>query len=159
MLGLYADSGGTPTTLLGTGRLANPVAGAWNKVAVDIPGIEAGQAYWIGLLNPADGYRHARWHDRAGGTGGAEQTGLDRSRVTLPQTWATDRCTRDGPVSGYVVGDAGRPAAAAGAQRHAGLAVLRRHGRRREPGGQDAQRREHRRRRRCRSPRPTTRAG
>ncbi len=103
-LGLYADSGGTPTTLLGSARLENPTAGAWNKVAVNIPGIDAGQAYWIGLLNPADGSGTLAWHDRAGGTGGAEQTGADRQRLSLPPTWATGLLYSDGPLSGYLWG-------------------------------------------------------
>ena len=103
-LGLYGDSGGTPTTLLGSGRLEAPVAGAWNKVEVDIAGIDAGQAYWIGLLNPADGSGTLAWHDRAGGTGGAEQTGRDRQRETLPQTWETGLVYSDGPLSAYAWG-------------------------------------------------------
>jgi PKD repeat protein/glucose/arabinose dehydrogenase len=104
VLGLYADSGGQPTTLLGSGRLESLTAGAWNKVPVNIPNIDAGQAYWISLLNPADGSGTLRWHDRAGGTGGAEQTSWDESLTALPDTWRTGAVWSDGPASAYVFG-------------------------------------------------------
>jgi glucose/arabinose dehydrogenase/PKD repeat protein len=109
VMGLYADVGGQPTGLLGTGRIQNPVAGAWNKVPVNIPGLEAGQAYWISLLNPADGTGTLRWHDRAGGIGGAEQTSWDESLVALPDTWRTGGLWSDGPASAYVFGTPAGP--------------------------------------------------
>ena len=105
VLGLYAaNASGQPTTLLATGRLNNPQAGAWNEVPVNGPALTAGSTYWISLLNPNDATGVLRWHDRAGATGGAEQTSASRSLVTLPQTWAKDRDWSDGPVSGYVMG-------------------------------------------------------
>ena len=54
VLGLYADSGGQPTTLLASGRLATPAAGQWAEVPLSGgPVLTSGQAYWIGLLNPS----------------------------------------------------------------------------------------------------------
>ena len=53
VLGLYADNNGQPTTLLASGRLNTVVSDAWNEVPIDNgPTINAGTAYWIGLLNP-----------------------------------------------------------------------------------------------------------
>src|SRR4051794_30598686 len=74
-LGLYADAGGTPGALLGSGTAATPQAGAWNEVELDQhPKLVAGRSYWIGLLNPATGAGVLRWRDRAGGSGGGDET-------------------------------------------------------------------------------------
>ena len=111
MLGLYADSGGQPTTLLGSGRISAPAAGQWAEVPIASgPQLVAGQAYWISLLNPADGTGTLRWQDRAGGTGGAEQTSASNSLTTLPATWARGGTWTDGPLSGYVMGTGAPPA-------------------------------------------------
>jgi glucose/arabinose dehydrogenase/PKD repeat protein len=104
VLGVYADSNGQPTARLGSGRIENPAAGGWNKVAVNIPGIEAGKAYWFSLLNPADGTGTLTWHDRADGSGGAEQTSWEQNLTQLPGTWVTGAIYGDGPVSGYLFG-------------------------------------------------------
>ena len=105
VLGLYAaNASGQPTTLLASGRLNNPQAGAWNEVPVSGGSLTAGSTYWISLLNPDDATGTLRWHDRAGATGGGEQTSLDRNLLTLPTTWVKDRDWSDGPVSGYVMG-------------------------------------------------------
>jgi glucose/arabinose dehydrogenase len=104
VLGLYADAGGVPTTLLGSGRIEDPLPAAWNRVEVDIPGIVAGHAYWIGLLNPSDGTGTLSWHDHAGGSGGPELEAASNSLGALPTTWATGRPWDGGPLSAYVAG-------------------------------------------------------
>ncbi len=109
VLGIYADSAGTPGARLGSGRIANPAEGAWNKVPVSITGIEAGKSYWLALLNPADGTGTLRWHDRAGGSGGLERTYGGGSLTALPATWTTGGVYSDGPVSGYVFGSPAGP--------------------------------------------------
>jgi glucose/arabinose dehydrogenase len=105
VLGLYADASGQPTTLLASGRLNTPQAGAWNEVALDAgPTLTAGTPYWIGLLNPAGATGVLRWHDRAGGTGGAEQGSASATLAALPATWARGAVWSDGPLSAYVLG-------------------------------------------------------
>jgi glucose/arabinose dehydrogenase len=105
VLGLYADNAGQPTTLLASGRVTSPQAGAWNEVTIDSgPTITAGTAYWIGLLNPVGSTGVLRWHDRAGGTGGAEQGSASSSLTALPATWQTGPLWSDGPLSAYVLG-------------------------------------------------------
>ena len=104
VLGLYRDVAGQPTTLLGSAAVAAPRAGAWNRATVNIPGIQAGQAYWLSLLNPAGGTGVLRWHDRAGGSGGAEQTGAPDTLAALPGTWQTGGLWSDGPLSAYAWG-------------------------------------------------------
>jgi glucose/arabinose dehydrogenase/PKD repeat protein len=109
VLGVYSDVNGTPTARLGSGRIANPAEGAWNKVPVNVPGLEAGKSYWFSLLNPADGTGTLRWHDRAGGSGGAEQTHGGGGLTQLPATWTTGGVYSDGPVSGYAFGSPAGP--------------------------------------------------
>jgi len=105
VLGVYADSGGQPTSLLASGRLNSPQAGAWNEVAIDNgPTLTAGAPYWIGLLNPTGSTGVLRWHDRAGATGGAEQGSASATLAALPATWATGPVWSDGPLSAYVMG-------------------------------------------------------
>ncbi len=105
VLGIYADSGGQPTTLLASGRLNTPQAGAWNVVTIaDGPTLTAGTPYWIGLLNPTGSGGVLRWHDRAGSTGGAEQGSSSGTLSALPATWVTGPVWSDGPLSAYVMG-------------------------------------------------------
>jgi glucose/arabinose dehydrogenase len=105
VLGVYADSGGQPTTLLASGRLNTPQANAWNEVTItDGPTLTAGTPYWIGLLNPTGSTGVLRWHDRAGATGGAEQGSASGSLAALPATWVTGPIWTDGPLSAYVMG-------------------------------------------------------
>ena len=108
VLGLYADSGGQPTTLLASGRLEQPAGRRLERGRRSSgPTLTAGTAYWIGLLNPTDATGVLRWHDRAGGSGGAEQDsasgsagGAARRPGRRGATWS------DGPLSGYVLGHA-----------------------------------------------------
>ena len=105
VMGLYADAGGEPGPLLGSGRALLPAPGAWNKVDVDIPGIVAGRAYWIGLLNPSDGTGSLRWRDRADDTLSPErQSDRLNPLPALPGTWVTKNVYDGGPVSAYVWG-------------------------------------------------------
>ena len=57
-------SGGAPATLLGVGpdsraRYPAPGTGSTSTSRASVPA----QAYWIGILNPADGTGDLRWHD------------------------------------------------------------------------------------------------
>jgi glucose/arabinose dehydrogenase len=105
VLGLYADSGGQPTTLLASGRINSPQANAWNTVTIDNgPTLTAGSAYWIALLNPTGATGVLRWHDRAGATGGGEQGYGGGALSALPATWTTGQVWSDGPLSAYVMG-------------------------------------------------------
>ena len=103
-LGLYADQGGQPTTLLTSGRTNATVAG-WNEVAVPAAPLEAGKAYWIALLNPADASGTLRWTDRAGAGDPGEQGSGTPNLTTLPDTWVTGGIYGDGPLSAYALGE------------------------------------------------------
>ena len=109
-LGLYADAGGTPGALLGSGIAASVRAGAWNEVELDQhPKLVAGRSYWIGLLNPAAGDGVLRWRDRAGGSGGGEETIGGGDLSALPATWSTGSTYTDGPLSAYGLAPAPPP--------------------------------------------------
>jgi hypothetical protein len=103
-VGVYSDEGGRPATLLTSARSNAPVAG-WNQIAVPSARLEAGTPYWIAVLNPNDASGSLAWSDRAGGTGGEEQTSGVSELVTLPDEWVNGRNFSDGPLSAYVVGD------------------------------------------------------
>ena len=108
-VGIYADNAGQPTTLLTSGRTDSPVAG-WNQVTVPSAQLEAGKAYWIALLNPADATGTLRWTDRAGDGDPGEQTGSSVDLPTLPDVWITGGVYSDGPLSAYVTGNETAPA-------------------------------------------------
>jgi hypothetical protein len=104
-LGLYADSGGNPSSLLGFANATSVTKGAWNEVTLSTPiSLTAGTAYWFALLNPSGSGGTLFWRDHAGGTGGAEQTSAGRTMTDLPLTWSTLGRYSDGPVSGYALG-------------------------------------------------------
>ena len=109
-LGLYADAGGSPGALLGAGSAATAQAGAWNEVELGQPvKVAAGRSYWIGLLNPAGSEGALRWRDRAGGSGGGEETSRADDLTALPATWSTGETWSDGPLSAYGLAPAPPP--------------------------------------------------
>lgn len=104
-LGLYADAGGEVGPLLRQGSTTTVTPGAWNEVTLSSPvALTKGEAYWIGVLNPAGGSGILRWRDHAGGSGGAEQTSASSTLASLPATWTTGGRYTDGPLSAYVLG-------------------------------------------------------
>ena len=108
VLGLYADEGGTPTTLLGCKPHRGPGPGTWEKASVDIPGIVAGRAYSIGLLNPLDSTGRLRWHD-SNEPGEPEQQSASLTLSQLPATWDPGPAWTGGPVSAYASGPGPAP--------------------------------------------------
>jgi hypothetical protein len=100
--GLYSDAGGHPGTLLATGTLAAPTAGAWNDVPVPAAPVTAGTRYWIALLGP-NGAGVLKFRDRCCTSGGAE-TAQATGLTSLPTTWVTGQRYNDAPMSGYASG-------------------------------------------------------
>jgi glucose/arabinose dehydrogenase/PKD repeat protein len=111
VMGLYTEADADASALLGTGTLANPVAGAWNEVRLDAPvQLVAGRRYWIALLNPFDGVGVLRWRDQVPGTPDYERTSQSKQLTALPAVWATQFAyPTGGPAS---AGAVGRPASA-----------------------------------------------
>jgi hypothetical protein len=101
IVGVYTDSGGHPGTLVGSGTLASPTAGAWNDIVISPTGqIASGASYWIALLSP-NGSGQIRFRDRSGG---ASETSAQTTLSALPATWTTGHAYSDGPLSAYAAG-------------------------------------------------------
>jgi hypothetical protein len=47
---LYANDNGRPGTLLASGSLSSPQAGAWNAIRLQSASVQASQSYWIAVL-------------------------------------------------------------------------------------------------------------
>ena len=54
-VGLYADGGGNPGTLLAQGSTAQPKPGAWNTIAIPAANVVKGTRYWIAILSSGSG--------------------------------------------------------------------------------------------------------
>ena len=100
IVGLYSDASGTPGTLLTTGSLSAPQAGAWNDVAVGSATITQGTSYWIAVLGTGGVLNYL---DTSSGTGASyveAATGL----TSLPSTYAPGAKYNVSPASAYVNG-------------------------------------------------------
>ena len=88
VVGLYRDTGGNnPGALIVQGTITNPVAGAWNSVAVAPSAVTNGTMYWIAILGPA-GSGIARFRD-VPTSGGGTQSSASSSLAVLPAVWTT----------------------------------------------------------------------
>jgi hypothetical protein len=96
IVGLYADGGDSPSTLLGSATISSPVAGAWNTVDAPSVSIAAGTTYWIAVLGPSG---TIRIRNQAGA--GSAQTSLQKDLTELPDTWSTGTIYNDGKLSAY----------------------------------------------------------
>jgi hypothetical protein len=105
-LALYGDGmWEEPGALLAEGHNPNLLAGGWNAVELQTPvALVAGQAYWIGLLNPVGSSGPLRWRDRAGDVGTAERVSLSTTLGAFPASWASSAAWWDGPLSAAVWG-------------------------------------------------------
>lgn len=99
--GLYSDNNGHPGALIAQGTLTNPVAGAWNKVALPAASVKAGAAYWIAILSSKG---ILQFRDKVGGATKPSETSKATNLTTLPSTWTTGTVYADGPLSGYGAG-------------------------------------------------------
>jgi hypothetical protein len=111
--GLYADNAGKPGTLLTSGRLTSPQAGAFNQIVVPDAPVTAGSSYWIAVLGPAGKPGSVRFRMTLGG--GRAETSASSTLTDLPATWSTGSVYSDGPLAAY--------AAASGAPQPPALSV------------------------------------
>ncbi|HET6206811.1 MAG TPA: hypothetical protein VFD98_08380, partial [Terracidiphilus sp.] len=96
-VGLYSNSNGHPTTLLGAGTIATPVAARWNTVNIS-PAIQvtAGTAYHIAVLGTGG---LIRYRDTSNGT--HSETSRQTNLTSLPAAWSSGSSWQSGPVSAY----------------------------------------------------------
>jgi hypothetical protein len=97
--GLYSDAAGKPGTLLTSGRLASPQAGAFNKIVVPNAPVTAGNTYWIAVLGPAGKAGSVRFRMTLGG--GRAETSAQSTLTDLPGSWSTGATYSDGPLAAY----------------------------------------------------------
>jgi hypothetical protein len=107
-VGLYSNNPATnrPGTLLTSGTLSAPTAGANNSVTVPAAAVTAGQTYWIALLTPSGTGQIVRFRDRAQPAAALGQSEWSSSAALtgLPNTWVSGTQFRDGFLSAVGMG-------------------------------------------------------
>jgi Ca2+-binding RTX toxin-like protein len=98
VVGLYSNNVGHPGTLLTTGTITAPVAGANNNLTVSAGAVTAGQTYWIAVLAPT-GAGTVKFRDRAGVGAGSSETSSSTTLTGMPATWTTGASFTDGLLS------------------------------------------------------------
>lgn len=101
--GVYADGEGGPGTLLGQGRVEDPIPGAWNIVDVAPVAIHGGGRYWIAILGPVGSGSLIFRDERFGGGQVFSVDDFAHDLTELPATWSTGHSFADGPLSAYAL--------------------------------------------------------
>src|SRR3984885_340461 len=118
-VGVYSNSGGKPGSLLASGSIASPKAGAWNAVSVGSASITQGTTYWLALL-PTGG--QLNYPDSTGQSGAAASYVESSSGLTsLPANYAPGDEWSASPASFYAMGSS---AAAPAAPSNSGVPVV-----------------------------------
>lgn len=100
IVGVYSNASGHPSSLLTSGTVTSPAAGAWNSVSVSTTAISSGTTYWIAILAPTGSTGTIEFRDTSAGTGAAE-TSASGSLTALPGSWTRQTTYTDGPLSAY----------------------------------------------------------
>jgi hypothetical protein len=101
LVGLYADSSGSPGSLLATATISSPAAG-WNTANfASSPAITSGTSYWLGVLGTGTGQVAVR--DRLNGSCSAKINAAPNNWTSLHNPFgATGGSFTDCPISAYV---------------------------------------------------------
>jgi len=99
-VGLYSDASDNPGSLLISGTITSPVAGAWNSVVVSSVTLTSGTKYWIAVLGPVGA---GTVHFRDVSSGGRAQTSSQSDLTGLPATWSSGTNYTNAPMSAYAV--------------------------------------------------------
>jgi hypothetical protein len=98
--GIYSDKHGRPGSLLATGSLSLPTAGAWDTMSISSTSISAGRTYWIAVLGSGGGLS---FRDRSSGP--CTSVSSNKTNLTsLPPSWSTGSQSTSCPASAYVSG-------------------------------------------------------
>lgn len=98
--GLYSDKRGRPGSLLATGSLSLPAAGAWNTMSVNSTSISAGRSYWIAFLGSGGALSFRDLSSGPCTSVASSKTNL----ISLPGSWSTGSQSSRCPASAYVSG-------------------------------------------------------
>ncbi len=99
-VGLYANAGGHPGTLLATGTATSLRAHTWNTASVASVPLVSGSTYWLAVLGTG-GTLHYR--DRANGPCDAD-TSTQTNLEALPASWSAGAVHSNCPISAYLTG-------------------------------------------------------
>ena len=97
--GLYSDNSGHPGTLLASGTVASPKAGAWNAVSIAPTTVTSGQSYWLAVLGKG-GFEYFR--DKSGSC--QSETSSSSNLASLPATWKQGSRWQTCSMSAYIGG-------------------------------------------------------
>jgi hypothetical protein len=101
--GIYADAGGVPGALLGSGSIATTAGGKWNTVTLPTSvNVTAGTKYWLALLGVSGNM--VRFHDD--GTA-CNSMGSNTGLKALAATWTSSATWQNCPASVYASGTTG----------------------------------------------------
>jgi hypothetical protein len=98
IVGLYTNAGGHPGSLLSTGSLSSPQAGAWDTAAVAPVQVVPGTTYWLVVLGRGG---TLRYRDRVRGPCKAE-TSAQTKLGALTAVWRAGTLHSTCPISAYV---------------------------------------------------------
>jgi hypothetical protein len=102
LVGVYADNGGEPGTLLSTGRSTTVVSGEWNRIAIAPVALKAGTRYWLALLGPQE-TGVLTFRDRPDGSGGPTRLSTQTDLSSwLPGRWRSSTTFANSPASAYL---------------------------------------------------------
>jgi hypothetical protein len=104
MVGLYSYKNGKPGTLLTTGTLSSPTAGAWNTVQLRPITVTQGTGYALAIMGTG-GTLYFR--DRSDGSCTAQASTQTNLR-SMPSSWSTGTTWKTCPVSASVAAAAAR---------------------------------------------------
>jgi hypothetical protein len=103
VVGVYADGANdSPGSLLASGSIDAPQAGAWNSISLSSLSVTSGQRYWIALLAPTGATGEIKFRDVA--SGGTAWTSSETNLSTLPSTWSNGARWASSPLSAYLYG-------------------------------------------------------
>ena len=98
IVGLYTNLNSHPGTLLTTGSLSFPQAGAWNTAAVAPAALQSGTTYWLAVLGTGGTLRYRdRWHGPC-----KAETSAQTNLGALAAQWSTGTLYSTCPISAYV---------------------------------------------------------
>jgi hypothetical protein len=104
-LGLYADNGGQPGSLLASGITSAPSAGSWNEITLkSAPSLTSGTTYWIGVLGTGG---QLNFRDVDPGSGNCSQNSSQTTLTSMSSTWNPGTAWTTCSISAYVAGTSG----------------------------------------------------
>jgi fibronectin type 3 domain-containing protein len=98
-VGVYSDNANKPGSLLTSGTVGSPAAGAWNTATLSPSAtLTSGTAYWIGFLGTGGTLNY-----RDAASGSCSQSASGSGLSALPATWSSGQTWATCTLSAYVL--------------------------------------------------------